>query len=209
MQNRIILASGSPRRTQLLTQAGIPHEVIVSDADETVTGLPDTQVKELALRKANATLPLITGTGTAIIIAADTLVWIDHEALGKPENPPRAFHMLRALQGNTHRVYTGVAIIKAAHDGSKFTRTNESIVIADMAEVTFRPLSDDEIYAYIDTGEPFDKAGGYGIQERGSVLVDRINGDFYTVMGLPISKVCTALEKMGYDYWNRYGHCKN
>jgi len=195
MSSRIILASGSPRRTQLLTQAGIPHEVIVSNADETVTGSPDAQVKELALRKANATLPFITDATNAIIIAADTLVCINNEVLGKPQNPSQAFQMLKKLQGNTHRVYTGVALIN--------TRTNESKVFADMAEVTFRHLSDNEIYAYIDTGEPFDKAGAYGIQERGSVLVDRINGDFYTVMGLPISKVCTALEKMSYDYWNR------
>ena len=192
---RIILASGSPRRTQLLTQAGIPHQVIVSDADETVTGAPGSQVTELALRKANAVLALQSKTPDAIIIAADTLVFINDDVLGKPENPQQAFQMLRGLQGNTHQVYTGVALIN--------TRTNQSVVFADMAEVTFRPLSDDEIYAYIDTGEPFDKAGAYGIQERGSVLVDRINGDFYTVMGLPISKVCTALEKMGYDYWNR------
>lgn len=193
--SRIILASGSPRRTQLLTQAGILHQVIVSNADETVTGPPDAQVKELALRKANATLPFITDSSDAIIIAADTLVCINNEILGKPENPQHAFQMLKKLQGNTHRVYTGVALIN--------TRTNVSEVFVDMAEVTFRQLSDNEIYAYINTGEPFDKAGAYGIQERGSVLVDRINGDFYTVMGLPISKVCTALEKIGYDYWNR------
>lgn len=179
----------------MLTQAGIPHQVIVSNADETVKGLPDAQVKELALRKANATLPFIADVGDAIIIAADTLVCINNEILGKPENPLQAFQMLKKLHGTTHRVYTGVALIN--------TRNNVSVVFSDMAEVTFRPLSDNEIYAYIDTGEPFDKAGAYGIQERGSVLVDRINGDFYTVMGLPVSKVCTALEKMGYDYWNR------
>jgi len=193
--NSIILASGSPRRTQLLTQAGIPHQVIVSNADETVTGQPDAQVKELALRKANATLSILTEATDAIIIAADTLVCINNEILGKPESPTHALQMLKKLQGNTHRVYTGVALIN--------TSTKENIVFADMAEVTFRALSNDEIYAYIGTGEPFDKAGAYGIQERGSVLVDRINGDFYTVMGLPVSKVCTALEKMGYDYWRR------
>ena len=193
---QIILASGSPRRTQLLTQAGIPHEIIVSDADETVTGLPESQVKELAQRKANAVLALHPNVSDAIIIAADTLVCINDEVLGKPETPQQAFQMLKTLQGNTHRVYTGVALIQTAS-------RHDSIVFADMAEVTFRPLCDDEIYVYIATGEPFDKAGAYGIQERGSVLVDRINGDFYTVMGLPISKVCTALEKMGYDYWNR------
>jgi len=193
---RIILASGSPRRRQLLEQAGIPHEVIVSGADETVTGTPAQQVEELALRKAKAVLPLVNASqGNAIIIAADTLVFIGEEVLGKPENHDEAFEMLKKLQGNTHEVYTGVALLDIA--------SGKENVFACVAEVTFRPLSNTEILAYIATGEPFDKAGAYGIQEKGATLVDRINGDFYTVMGLPISKVCTALGEMGYDYWNR------
>jgi len=180
----------------LLEQAGIPHEVIVSGADETVTGSSARQVKELALRKAKAVLPLVNASqGDAIIIAADTLVFIGKEVLGKPENDNEAFEMLKKLQGNAHQVYTGVALLDIASG-----KTN---VFADVAEVTFRPLSDAEILAYIATGEPFDKAGAYGIQEKGATLVSRINGDFYTVMGLPISKVCTALGEMGYDYWNR------
>lgn len=182
----VILASGSPRRRQILEQVGIHPEIIVSNADETVTGAPDAQVKELALRKANAVLPLVdtTSSENLIIIAADTLVFINNEVLGKPETPGEAFKMLKKLQGTTHHVYTGVALLKGG---------GESHVFADMAEVTFRPLSDAEINAYIETGEPFDKAGAYGIQERGATLVDRINGDFYTVMGLPISKVYPLL----------------
>ena len=193
---KIILASGSPRRQQLLDQAGIPHQVLVSGADETVTGQPAQQVKTLALRKARAVLPLLDASqNNAIIIAADTLVFIGDEVLSKPESPEDAFDMLKKLQGITHTVYTGVALLDVA--------TGNTHVFAEPAQVTFRPLADDEIWAYIATGEPFDKAGAYGIQEKGATLVDRINGDFYTVMGLPVSKVCTALEGMGYDYWHR------
>ncbi|MCL1787018.1 MAG: Maf family protein [Defluviitaleaceae bacterium] len=192
----IILASGSPRRQQLLDQAGIPHQVLVSGADETVTGQPAQQVKTLALRKARAVLPLLDASqNNAIIIAADTLVFIGDEVLSKPESPQDAFDMLKKLQGITHTVYTGVALIDTA--------TGHSNVFAEATLVTFRPLADDEIWAYIATGEPFDKAGAYGIQEKGATLVERINGDFYTVMGLPISKVCTTLGGMGYDYWHR------
>ena len=181
----VILASGSPRRRQILEQVGIHPEIIVSNADETVTGAPDVQVKELALRKANAVLPLVdTSSAKAIIIAADTLVFVNGEVLGKPETTDEAFRMLKKLQDNTHQVYTGVALLEVS---------GEAHVFADMAEVTFRPLSDEEINAYIETGEPFDKAGAYGIQERGATLVDRINGDFYTVMGLPISKIYPLL----------------
>jgi len=191
MYKRIILASGSPRRQQLLEQAGIPHEVLVSGADETVTGTPREQVEELALRKANAVLPLVDNSqGETIIIAADTLVFINGEVLGKPQNHNEAFEMLKKLQGNAHQVYTGVALLCVS--------SGEVMVFADVADVFFRPLCDEEILAYIATGEPFDKAGAYGIQEKGATLVDRINGDFYTVMGLPISKVCTALKKFGY-----------
>ena len=166
---QIILASGSPRRQQLLLQAGISHEVIVSNADETVTGSPKEQVEELALRKANAILPLVQVKGEAIIIAADTLVAIDSDVLGKPADHEEAFAMLKKLQGNTHVVYTGVALLRI--DG-------EPVVFSDKTEVTFRNLSDEEILAYIATGEPFDKAGAYGIQERGSVLVERVTATF-------------------------------
>lgn len=193
---KIILASGSPRRQQLLTLAGIPHEVIVTDADETISGAPDYQVRELALRKSNAAIPLIPPEiKDPIIIAADTLVYINGEVLGKPQNPEDAFQMLKKLQGNPHKVYTGVALMRPKKSESP------PISFVDHTTVYFRPLSDDEIHAYIATGEPFDKAGAYGVQERGAVLVDRVEGDFYTVVGLPIAKVCTALATLGYNTW--------
>jgi septum formation protein len=194
-KKQIILASGSPRRRQLLEQAGIPHQVLVSGADETVTGTPGEQVEELALRKAKAVLRLADKKQEAIIIAADTLVFINGEVLGKPESHKDAFEMIKKLQGSAHEVYTGVALLDVV--------SNKTKVFADVAEVIFRPLCDGEIWAYIETGEPFDKAGAYGIQEKGATLVSRVNGDFYTVMGIPISKVCVALGEMGYDYWHR------
>jgi len=191
MNKRIILASASPRRQQLLTQAGIPHEVIISGADETVTGSPAEQVKEVAMRKAKAVSQLLNSPSNTIIIAADTLVCLKGEIMGKPATREEAFGMLKKLQGNTHEVYTGVVLLKNA----------KATVFVDTAEVTFRPFCDEEIEAYIATEEPFDKAGAYGIQERGAALVDRVNGDFYTVMGLPVSKVCAALAHMGFEYW--------
>jgi len=184
METQIILASGSPRRQRLLLQVGIPHTVLVSNADETVTGEPQEQVQELALRKAKATYD-IAEEKDSLIIAADTLVYLNGEVLGKPQDKTQAVEMLSALQGQTHQVYTGVAMLKG----------DTQHVFYDMAEVTFHPLTPEEILAYVKTGEPFDKAGAYGIQEKGAALVERINGDFYTVMGLPISKVCRALKK--------------
>jgi len=203
--------------------AGIPCEVIVSNADETITGQPDEQVRSLALRKAYAVanelgLESIRDTAPGdtvapiIVIAADTLVYIDGHVLGKPNNHDEAFAMLKSLQGRRHTVYTGVALLRLANTSvardfaTKDKAVNKAVseaAFVDSTEVFFRPLSDEEIYAYIATGEPFDKAGAYGVQERGAVLVDRVEGDFYTVVGLPISKVCRALADMGYDFWVR------
>jgi len=189
---KIILASGSPRRKQLFAQVGIPCEVVVSDADETISGSPDYQVKELALRKAYAVRDMIA-IGDNIIVAADTLEYINGEVLGKPEGSDGAFAMLKALSGNTHTVYTGVDVL----------RGNKNIAFVDTTKVTFRDLTDDEILGYIATGEPFDKAGAYGVQDKGALLVDRIDGDYFTVVGLPIAKVAAALREMGYDPWHR------
>lgn len=185
----IILASGSPRRKQLLELAGVPFEIIVSNADETVSGSPDKQVKTLALRKARAVRDVLGEK--RIILSADTLVHVNGRVLGKPEDADDAFKMLKILSGNMHEVYTAVALV----------RGSEEHVFADVTRVFFRTLTEAEIRAYIETGEPFDKAGAYGVQERGAVLVDRVEGDFYTVVGLPIAKVWTALAEMGYDFW--------
>jgi septum formation protein len=198
---KIILASGSPRRRQILKLAGIPHEVVVSNADETISGAPDFQVRELALRKARAVLSMLgeREKNGAIILAADTLVYVNGEVLGKPQNPQEAFEMLRSLAGREHEVYTGVALVCCERGGER--DSGREVVFADVAKVYFHELSDGQINAYIATGEPFDKAGAYGVQEHGAVLVERIEGDFYTVVGLPISRVCCALAEMGFDIW--------
>lgn len=184
---KIILASGSPRRRQLLEQVGIPFEVVVSDADETIEGPPDYQVRELALRKARAGREM--AGKEAIILAADTLVYIDNTVLGKPESPKEAYNMLKNLSGRTHTVYTGVAILNG----------NRTEAFVDSTKVTFRDLSHDEIWGYISTGEPMDKAGAYGVQDKGALLVHSIDGDYFTVVGLPVAKVAAALRAMGQE----------
>ena len=208
----IILASGSPRRRQLLTLAGIPHRVLVSDVDETISGAPDFQVRELALRKANAAASILfescgnrNNTAHTIILAADTVVCINGKILNKPATHAEAFDMLSALQGTHHTVFTGVAILQ--YHGTTTPVAEKSFV--SQAKVYFRPLTQAEINAYIATGEPFDKAGAYGIQEKGAMLVERVDGDFYTVVGLPITKVCTALAEIGVDVWHMRSktHC--
>jgi len=179
--------------------AGLNCEVVVSNVDETIDGLPDEQVKKLSLRKAIATIPLLKDFGDepAVVIAADTLVYINGDVLGKPESHDEAFKMLKSLSGNRHEVYTGVTIIKlnSCKEGRDSTEKIDSFV--EKTGVYFHDLSDDEINAYIETGEPFDKAGAYGVQEKGAVLVSRVDGDFYTVVGLPISRVYRVLSGMG------------
>ena len=179
----------------MLDQVGIPHEVIVSDVDETIDGPPDVQVLTLALRKASAVCNMVKKD--AVIIAADTLVYVDSKVLSKPESPEDAFNMLQLLQGREHIVYTGVAILRI--DGDRV----DTETFVESAKVFFRDLSPDEIYKYIATGEPFDKAGSYGVQEKGALLVERIEGDYFTVVGLPIAKLALNLDKMGIDVWSR------
>ena len=191
--SRIILASGSPRRRQLLEQVGIAHEVIVSNVDETIDGTPEEQARILALRKAEAVRDIVSED--AVIIAADTLVYIDGNVLGKPSDPDEAFDMLKTLQGRSHTVYTGVAVLQVGRRACAV----ESFV--ETARVYFRKLTDEEIWAYIRTGEPFDKAGAYGVQEKGALLVERIVGDFYTVVGLPLAGLAVTLTEMGIDIW--------
>ena len=220
---RIILASGSPRRRQLLAQVGLAFDVLVSDADETIDGHPHDQVAALARRKAEATRDLlllrnfeagnisnndIKSTEDAIIIAADTLVAVEENGaqrvLGKPADAAEAFEMLSTLAGRKHTVYTGVAILRTQSDAvpSREAKCNAQIVFVESTDVYFRPLTPQQIHAYIATGEPFDKAGAYGIQEKGALLVARVDGDFYTVMGLPIARLCAELEKKGVPVWD-------
>ena len=186
----IILASNSPRRRELLGQMGIERFHIISpDVDETVAaGLSPTQiVEELSLRKAGAAAK---GAGPEdLIIAADTVVALDGAVLGKPRGGDEAFAMLSALSGREHHVYTGVTVLRG---GRAVTEHEETAV-------TFRPLEPGEIRGYIATGEPMDKAGAYGIQGLGALLVSGIRGDYCNVVGLPVFRLGRILARCGVD----------
>ena len=185
---RIILASGSPRRRELLARLGLPFEVIASDADETTEPAtpPDEVVVQLAERKARAVAATVE---RGIVIGADTAVVLDDEVLGKPRDAADAGQMLRRLRGREHRVLTGVAIVEAA------TGRAERSAVA--SAVGMRAYGDDEIARYVATGEPLDKAGGYGIQAGGDRLVAAVDGCFNTVVGLPLCEVAALLGRFG------------
>lgn len=183
----MILASQSPRRIELMREAGYDARIIPADIDE--SALPGEGPFELVERLARAKAEAVA-TGHAepgeAVVAADTIVALDGALLGKPSDEADASRMLHALSGTTHQVATGVCIVR--DDGT------ESFV--DITNVTFYELSDAEIEAYIATGEPMDKAGAYGIQgQHGRMLVEKIDGDFYNVVGLPIAKVVRALSR--------------
>lgn len=175
---KIILASASPRRKELMELAGYDFEVICADIVEVVPeeAMPQEVVMSLALQKAQA---VAAEHKEAVVIGSDTVVALDGKILGKPPSEQEACEMLRSLSGRTHKVFTGVAIVCGGKVKNFFDET----------DVEFYSLGDDEIKKYVATGEPTDKAGAYGIQGKGSVLVKRINGDFFSVMGLPIAKL--------------------
>ena len=198
---RIILASGSPRRKQLMELVGIDCEVLVTNVEEPITEDAKTLVRKLSMRKNQAACDMVMTNmeehEDTIVIAADTLVSIEGKVLEKPNTHEEAFEMLKLLSGNKHTVYTGVMITKLEK------RSETCSVFVESADVFFRELTDDEINAYIKTGEPFDKAGAYGVQEKGALLVEKVHGDFYTVVGLPIMKVGYVLSQMGVDIWKQ------
>ena len=182
-RQRIILASGSPRRKELLEKMGLTFEVISPDVDERVHGTTEEQVEKLAVRKARA---VAEGQGFGLVIAADTLVALGERVLGKPENEAQAHEMLSALSGKAHRVLTGVCILDAA-DG-------RCVHFVAKSTVTFEQLTEERIRAYIATGEPMDKAGAYGIQGLGGAFVKKLEGSFENVMGLPVEELRLALD---------------
>ena len=181
---KIILASASPRRKQLLEQAEIDFEVVVSETDESFpSDLPIPEVPmHIALQKAKAVANLVDAN--TLIIAADTIVVVDDEIIGKPKDENDAIAILLKLNGKTHRVITGVCIVK---DGKE-------ILITDTTLVTFHQLSAEQLTHYVQHYKPYDKAGAYAIQEWiGVVGIKKIDGCFYNVMGLPVSKVLAHL----------------
>ncbi len=183
----IILASKSPRRQQLLRMLGVEYTVHTADIDETMSPdeSPAQAVARVSAQKARAVAPLFDAADT--VISADTIVVVDGEILGKPADEADASRMLHLLSGRTHQVLTAVSVL---HAGAQDTK----VVLTD---VTFRALTDDEIAGYIASGDPMDKAGSYGIQGYPSVFVSRIEGDFYSVMGLPVCTLWQMLQQAG------------
>jgi septum formation protein len=186
---RVILASQSPRRRDLLTLVGIPHEVRPADVDESVhpDEAPVPHCERLARAKAETVAAL---DPTAVTIGSDTIVVIDGDIMGKPRDRAQAIEMLTRLSGRTHTVFTAVAVTFAG-------RTLSGV---ESVSVTFRPMDAERIAAYVDTGEPMDKAGAYGIQGFGATNVERIDGDYFAVMGLPLGRMVTLLHEHGLHY---------
>ena len=184
----IVLASGSPRRRELLSLIGLKDFRIVPDngGEAAPQGTaPEETVSEIALQKAKNVSRFCDDDD--IIIAADTLVYLDGRLLGKPDDKAGAAAMLRELSGRRHTVYTGVVILQGA-------RIVEEVVKTD---VFFRGITDSEIAAYVESGEPMDKAGAYGAQGRGSVFVERVEGEFFNVMGMPLCRLSMMLKEFG------------
>lgn len=184
----LILASSSPRRKELLQTLGLSFTIQTSDVDESTSPdlSPQEVVEELALRKAREVASRLS---EGIVLGSDTIVVLGEEILGKPQDEADAYRMLYALQGCEHTVYSGVALVDAA--------TGSSEVAYSRTQVRIRPLTSDEIHAYIATKEPMDKAGSYAIQGIGSTLVEEIHGDYFTVVGLPLRLTAAMLSRFG------------
>lgn len=189
---KIILASASPRRRELLEQIGVSFEVCPGKGEEIFEGeRPEEMVMELSFRKAEEIF-VQTG-GDALVIGADTVVALDNEILGKPKDRKEAKDMLMSLQGRAHHVYTGVTLM--IREGN----TERSRKFYEQTEVEFYPVSEEEAEAYVATGEPDDKAGAYGIQGKSAVFVKKIDGDYNNVVGLPVARLYQEAKKMGID----------
>ena len=184
----IVLASGSPRRRELLTLAGIPFEISAAEVDECCDEPASSAVRILSARKARAVRSM---TPNRFILAADTLVELDGISLGKPSSPEEAAAMLRRLSGRTHHVHTGVTVISPAGD---------ILTDADCSDVVFGEIPEAEILAYVRSGEPLDKAGAYALQGRASLWVSRLEGSYSSVIGLPLYLVRALLLRAGYIF---------
>ncbi len=189
---KIVLASQSPRRQELLRNIGITdYDIRIPQADESYpAGLTAQQVvAHISRNKAKAAALLCTDD--EIFITADTMVFLDDQRLGKPVDEADALRMLKALQGRHHTVCTGVTV----------GRGGEMITEVETTEVYFRAATEEELMAYIRTGEPMDKAGAYGIQAKGSLLVEKIHGDYFNVMGLPVLRLSRMLARFGVTFF--------
>ncbi|MFY0543454.1 Maf family protein [Brevibacillus sp. H7] len=184
----LILASSSPRRRELLQGLGLAFTVMTSDVDETTSPelTPAEVVEQLALRKAGAVAKKVSD---GIVLGSDTIVVLDGQILGKPADEADAFRMLASLQGREHTVFSGVALVDAA--------TGRTEVAHNATKVQVRSMTEQEIKAYIATGEPMDKAGSYAIQGIGATIVEGIVGDYFTVVGLPLHLTAQLLSRFG------------
>lgn len=200
MKKPIILASASPRRAQLLEQIGLTFSILesgVPEDDDTETD-PALLAAQLSVRKAAAVAQTIA---SGIVIAADTVVSVDGEILGKPKDREEAIFMLRRLSGKRHNVLTGVTVIVRPED--------ERHTHVETTAVVMREIADAEMDWYVDSGEPYDKAGGYGIQGRAAVFVDRLEGCYFNVVGLPLSALWSILAKRNIRIWEGAGESDN
>ncbi|MDO4815122.1 MAG: Maf family protein [Bacillota bacterium] len=184
---KVVLASGSPRRKELLEMLGLEFDICPARGEEKAEpGLaPGELVKALSLAKAKEVASAYPGD--TVVIAADTIVWAEGEVLGKPSDKADALRMLNMLSGKAHSVFTGICVI----------RGDTVLAEAEETEVHFRKLDEAEIEAYVETGEPMDKAGAYGIQGKASVLIEGIKGDYFNVMGLPLCRLGEILKTIG------------
>lgn len=189
----IILASASPRRAEIMNQLGLDFEIIPSDVSEIIPSqstFPNDLVTKLAWRKASDVTSKIE---RGLVIGADTLVVLGETIFGKPSGPDEAVKMLSMLNGKTHSVYTGIAMIQVP--------SGQTEVGFSETKVKFKTVSLEEIRFYVATGEPLDKAGAYGIQGKGGVLVEAIEGCYFNVVGLPLSKLADMLRKFQISIW--------
>lgn len=187
---RLVLASASPRRREILSLAGLSFAVEVADINEDVHANEDpvSYTTRLAQEKAAAVFAKLGAPKDVIVLAADTTVAVDHHILGKPANSSDAARMLRLLSDRKHQVMTGVAIVSAG----------STLSLCETTDVSFAPLTDEDIASYISTGEPMDKAGAYGIQGCAARFIPRIEGDYWNVVGLPLAATCALLKQAGY-----------
>lgn len=204
---QIILASASPRRKELLEQIGLSFEICPAKGEEIITKtLPEEVVQELSQQKAREVAAMLRQYAAdhedlmtpqdILVIGADTVVAAEGKILGKPKDEEDAFRMLSMLSGKTHAVYTGVTFIFLDKNGRAGEHT-----FFEKTEVTMYPISEAEIRRYIATGDPMDKAGSYGIQGKCAIFIEKINGDYNNVVGLPIARIYQELQKLGIDIY--------
>lgn len=200
MERHIILASASPRRRELLHQVGIEPEIVPSRVEEVITSSePEQVVMELSAQKAEDVAAGYRGQDV-VVIGADTVVAVDGQILGKPRDRDDAIRMVTMLAGRSHQVYTGVTLVfceggktEGRKNGSGKPQTEKTVTFAEVTDVCVYPMSRTQIERYVDTGEPMDKAGAYGIQGCFAAYIQGIRGDYTNVVGLPVGRVCQAL----------------